>query len=112
MRDFFGNCNNTLNLKPNKVIYKISIDYRLEHNDNFKVYYENDLSLPFSENKSYKYPVTGSFKTKVLEQDIVSNRPIEKLRIDLGSNKKNTLIELKKITIKKETKQITIHQVK
>jgi hypothetical protein len=28
----------------------------------------------------------------------------------LGSNKKNTLIELKKITIKKETKQFTIHQ--
>lgn len=78
---------------------QVMLEVVAEKDDNFSVYYTEDGSIDFSKEEPVWMPVQGSSKV----QEVVFNLPEGKvptqLRLDLGTNKQQEEVVLKKVSI-------------
>lgn len=78
---------------------QVKLEVVAEKDDNFSVYYTEDGSIDFSKEEPVWMPVQGSSKV----QEVVFNLPEgvvpTQLRLDLGTNKEQEEVVLKKVSI-------------
>ncbi|WP_026977254.1 hypothetical protein [Flavobacterium tegetincola] len=82
--------NETEKIEDDKELFKVTLSAIVTKDDSFQLYYMDDDSQPFDENKSFFIDIKGS----PVSQDIVFKLPKDELpnflRIDFGVNKEQS----------------------
>lgn len=94
-------------LKPTKIV--IDLETMTLENDIFYIYYLQEGVKKWSDENSVHQRISGSETVQNLQFELPINKPINRLRIDIGANKNQKPILLKSITISSATGVIKIN---
>ncbi len=98
------------NIKSSKNIkesFQVILNTLVKKNDNFQLFYSNSSSS-FSEKQSINKSVLGKKHYQIIEYNISENIFPNKIRIDIGSNRKQNSIKIESIVFRYKTKEIFI----
>lgn len=93
-------------LKPTGIT--IDLETITLENDIFYIYYLQEGVKKWSDENSVHQRIQGSEAFQNLQFELPIDKPINRIRVDIGANKKQKPIVLKSITISSETGSITI----
>jgi len=90
-------------IRPTSIL--VEVDVRVQENDIFYVYYLDEDQKQWSDNFSKYQRIKGSDKEQKITFELPVEKPIQKIRLDIGANKQQGPIKVKSITLKSEIGQ-------
>ena len=87
------------NLKNDQLLI-FSIDFIALHDDEFQLFYSNDIINTYEEKNSIKIKIKGSEKLQTAEFCLPKNVNPNRIRLDLGNNILQNFLEINNIKIK------------
>lgn len=100
----FYNCNHKDSIEKNQLV--IVLDAVIKHDDSLHIYYLNEESIQFTENKMFWLKVKGNKKNQSIKVKFPTNSKTKSVRIDFGNNPKNDKIILNKVSLKYNNKTL------
>ena len=88
----------TEKVKDSKVL--LEIDITIKKDDLFQIFYKHAGENHFTEKNSIKKKIEGKSKKQKIEFHLSTDKPIKEIRIDIGENSKQELLEIKNINFK------------
>lgn len=92
----------------NDYALEIELQYKISNDDIFEVYYTNSDKENFSSKKILRNKVFGSKNYKKVSFQFPKGEFPNKIRLDLGENRKQNCVRIKNIKIKYREKEIII----
>ncbi len=97
--------------KKEENVFRVFIDIKVLEDDNFQVFYIDDLESGYSEKNRKTIQVKGISEFQTIVFELPNNVLPKMFRIDLGENKKESPIEIKSVKLKHNDKVIEINDL-
>lgn len=88
--------------------FKISLNVRIQQDDNFQIFYQNEATDVFSEKQSLTKKIIGNVEFQNIEYQLPGEKLPNTLRIDVGTNRSQNTLNFKSITFRYKDNEIYI----
>lgn len=97
--------------KQEENVFRAFINIKVLEDDNFQIFYIDNLELGYSEKKRKTIQVKGTEEFQTIVFELPHGVFPKMFRIDLGENKKESPIEIESVTLKHNDKTIEINDL-